>query len=80
MFLIGLSTSLQAQKPYFTSKDWFYFGVSAGASWDILYDWSFSWNDPIDVDKVGQGIMVRHSILEIPQECQEEAVVEVQQL
>lgn len=56
LFLIGLSTSLQAQKPYFSSKDWFYFGVSAGASWDILYDWSFSWNDPIDVDKVGQGI------------------------
>lgn len=59
LFVLLFCSSLHAEqihKPYFTSKDWFYFGVSAGASWDILYDWSFSWREGIDVDRVGQGI------------------------
>lgn len=56
LFTLVSCTTLQAQKPSFPSQDWFYFGVSAGGSWDLFYDWSFSWSDPADVDKIGQGV------------------------
>lgn len=56
LFVLALSCLLKAQEWSLPSKDWFYFGVEAGASYDMAYDWSFSWRKGLDVDRIGNGI------------------------
>lgn len=54
--MLLLTTSLYSQKWDLPNWDLFYFGVEAGASYNIIYDWSFSWRKGLDVDSIARGI------------------------
>lgn len=54
--MLLLTTSLYAQEWDLPYDNLFYFGAEAGASYNIAYDWSFSWRKGIDVDSIGEGI------------------------
>lgn len=55
-YMLLLATSLYSQEWKLPNEDLFYFGVEAGASYNIAYDWSFSWRKGIDVDNIAKGI------------------------
>lgn len=52
---LALCSFLRADWPL-PSRDWFYFGIETGASYNMAYDWSFSWRNGIDCDRIADGI------------------------
>lgn len=54
--MLLLATSLYSQEWNLPNWDLFYFGVETGASYNIAYDWSFSWKNGLDVDNIAKGI------------------------
>lgn len=53
---LALCFGLNAQDWVLPSEDWFYFGVEAGSSYNMVHDWSFSWRKGIDFDHIANGI------------------------